>query len=222
MPSAVPPLGTSIEYSVSSVKTVLPRDLASSIVLRVSSGVLVCAVGLTAVPAFDRWERRAPFVTPLVLLGAALVVRLAWTGVEAGPTERYTIGVVAWCFALGWLAARATTPLQRVLVAALAAVATIGFFGDLQRELVVVAGIAVLVALPTVRVPALMTRPLTVLAGASLFVYLTHWQVYPHLEDDHPLLATLSLRGSASPAGGWPGRPCAICRWRCARGTEDP
>ena len=39
----------------------------------------------------------------------ALIVRFAWVGVEAGPTERYTVGVVAWCFALGWLAARART-----------------------------------------------------------------------------------------------------------------
>ena len=32
------------------------------------------------------------------------------------------------------------------------------------------------------------------LAGASLSIYLTHWQVYPHLEMDHPFLATaLSL-----------------------------
>ena len=30
------------------------------------------------------------------------------------------------------------------------------------------------------------------LASSSLFVYLTHWQVYPALEMDHPLLATLS------------------------------
>ena len=151
------------------------------------------AVALAAVPAFDRWERRAPFGVPLALLGAALVVRFAWTGVEAGPTERYTTGVVAWCFVLGWLAARATTPSRRVLVAVLAAVATLGFFDDLQRELVVAGGIALLAALPTLRVPVLLTRLLTLLAGGSLFVYLTHWQVYPHLEDDHPLLATLSL-----------------------------
>ena len=30
------------------------------------------------------------------------------------------------------------------------------------------------------------------LAASSLFVYLTHWQVYPHLEMDFPLLATLA------------------------------
>ena len=40
---------------------------------------------------------------------------------------------------------------------------------------------------------ASMTKPLvSVLASASLWIYLTHWQVYPHLEVDHPLLATLA------------------------------
>jgi peptidoglycan/LPS O-acetylase OafA/YrhL len=29
------------------------------------------------------------------------------------------------------------------------------------------------------------------LAGASLWIYLLHWQVYPHLEDDVPALATV-------------------------------
>ena len=29
------------------------------------------------------------------------------------------------------------------------------------------------------------------LAAASLYIYLTHWQVYPHLENSYPLLAVL-------------------------------
>jgi hypothetical protein len=41
-------------------------------------------------------------------------------------------------------------------------------------------------------VPRPVVRLLGVVGASSLFVYLTHWQVYPHLEDDHPLLATLS------------------------------
>ena len=42
MPSAVPPLETSIEIRVSSVNTSCPRLFASRIVSIVSSGVLVC------------------------------------------------------------------------------------------------------------------------------------------------------------------------------------
>jgi hypothetical protein len=80
-----------------------------------------------------------------------------------------------------------------------------------------VAGVALLAWLPSVRVPRVLGRALTALAGASLFVYLTHWQVYPHLEVDHPLLATL-----ASFAVGigywWVCRP-ALRRLGCALRT---
>jgi hypothetical protein len=40
----------------------------------------------------------------------------------------------------------------------------------------------------------LVARLAAVLASASLYIYLSHWQVYPHLEDDYPVLAVgLSL-----------------------------
>ncbi|MBA2531117.1 MAG: hypothetical protein H0V23_03300 [Nocardioidaceae bacterium] len=35
-------------------------------------------------------------------------------------------------------------------------------------------------------------RPVGILASASLYIYLTHWQVYPYLEDDYPLAALLA------------------------------
>lgn len=152
----------------------------------------VGAVALIAVPALDRLERRAPFAFAGVLVLATVALRFAWTGVEAGPTERYTIGVVLWCFALGWAAARCRTTWQRFAVLVMAGFAYVGFFGDLQRELLIVSGIALLLWLPTLRVPRGLAPAVTGLAGASLFVYLTHWQVYPHLEMDHPLLALLS------------------------------
>jgi acyl-CoA synthetase (AMP-forming)/AMP-acid ligase II len=150
------------------------------------------AVALMAVPALDRLERRTPFAFAGVLLLATLALRFAWTGVEAGATERYTPGVVLWCFVLGWVAARARTVRQRVAALVAAAGAYAGFFGDLEREVLIVAGVAALLWLPTVRVPRLLAPAVTALAGASLFVYLTHWQVYPHLEMDYPVLALLA------------------------------
>ena len=148
------------------------------------------AVALTAVPALDRVERRAQFAFPVVLVLGTVALRFAWTGIEAGPTERYTTGVVLWCFALGWAAARSRTAWQRIAVLVMAVLAYVGFFGDLQRELLIVT--AVLLWVPTLRLPRMLAPVITVLAGASLFVYLTHWQVYPHLETNHPLLALLS------------------------------
>jgi hypothetical protein len=176
------------------------------------------AVALLAVPAVDRLERRAPLLLPWLVLLGAVALRYAWTGVEAGPTERYTPGIVLWCFLLGWVAARSSTLPQRVAVTAAAALATAGFFGDPTRELVIVAGVAVLVWLPSLRVPRAVAKVLTVLAGASLFVYLTHWQVYPYLEVDHPLLATLSSL-AVGVAYWWLTRPALRRLGRALRAT---
>ena len=149
-------------------------------------------LGLIALPLVDRLERRAPFLFAAALLLGALALRYAWTGIEAGPSERYVPGVVLWFFVLGWAAERARTAPTRVLVTAVGALGVAGFFADPQRELVIAAGVAFLVSVPAVRLPRPLAAALSVLASASLFVYLTHWQVYPWLEMDHPLLATLS------------------------------
>ena len=49
-------------------------------------------------------------------------MRFAWVGLTAGTTGRYTIGVVAWWFLLGWLATRADSPVRRWTVIGVAAV----------------------------------------------------------------------------------------------------
>src|SRR5262249_48535656 len=134
-----------------------------------------------------------PFASALLLLAATLGVRYWWTGVEAGTTERYTMGVVAWCVALGMCAAHARSWWQRLLVAALAVAATAGFFGDAQREAIVVAGLVLLLPARPVRLPSWTASALAVLASSSLWIYLTHWQVYPPLEDrGHQVWAILA------------------------------
>ena len=59
----------------------------------------------------------------------------------------------------------------------------VGFFGQVHREVIVLGGFLLMLWLPHVPVPAWLARAAGVLAGASLFIYLTHWQVYPPLED---------------------------------------
>jgi acyl-CoA synthetase (AMP-forming)/AMP-acid ligase II len=148
---------------------------------------------LLSVPALDRWQRRWPFGTSLVALGVALLARFAITGIEAGATGRYSIAVVLWCFALGWAAAVAHTTPRRVLVGVLAAASTIGFFGDIQREAIVVLGVVALLWRGTPRLPAPAAVLVRLVASASLWIYLTHWQIYPWLEDaGHPVLAILA------------------------------
>lgn len=152
--------------------------------------ITAAALALTCLPVLHRLERRTPFRFALVLLAVAAAARFADVGWRAGPTQRYTTLVVAFVFVLGWLAARADTTRRRLLVSALAAALTIGFFGQPHREAIVLGGFLLMLWLPTVAVPAWAARAAGVLAGGSLFIYLTHWQVYPPLEDaGHPWLA---------------------------------
>jgi hypothetical protein len=141
------------------------------------------ALAITCLPVLHRLERRTPFRFALTVLAVAAVARFAEVGFRAGPTQRYTTLVVAFFFVLGWAAARATTSRQRLLVTALATALTVGFFGQAHREAIVLGGFLLMLWVPHVRLPSWLARTAGVLAGASLFIYLTHWQVYPALED---------------------------------------
>lgn len=150
--------------------------------------IQVAILLLLAVPLVSRLERRFPFGLPMALVGLGLVTRYQLVpGVElATPLE------VFWLFALGWAAAKATRTGQRLLVS-LAVVATLpGFFENQYRVAVVIAGLLVLLWVP--QLPSLrpLHRPVGLLAGASLFIYLTHWQIYPHLMGTSPLLAVVA------------------------------
>ena len=147
---------------------------------------------MLGVPALDRWERRAPFRFAGAVVLGTLAARYVLVGVQAGPSERYALPVVLWCVALGWWAARATGTAQRVLVSLVVLSAVPGFFGEPVREALIASGLLALLWLPAVTLPRTVARTAGVIASASLFVYLTHWQVYPHLEDHHPYLATLA------------------------------
>lgn len=146
---------------------------------------------LFGVRAIDRLERRAPFGFALGALVIALAARFAVAGPQAEYVERYAAPVVVWLIALGWLVARADTTVRRVLVSAIAVATSFGFFGDPLREAIVAVGILALVWVPAVPLPRLVVPVVATLAGASMFVYLTHWQVYPPFEESAPWLGTL-------------------------------
>ena len=138
---------------------------------------------LVAIPWVDRWSRRSPFTVALAAVMTCLAARYALVGVEAGAVERYQPVVVLWCLALGWAAAVADTPARRLVVAAATVVSTIGFFGDAQREVIVIAGTLLLLADRAVPLPRVVAGAVQAVAAASLWIYLTQWQVYPGIED---------------------------------------
>lgn len=154
---------------------------------------LVGMAALLAIPWLDRVERRSPFGFALALVGLGLVLRydpwgLAHVRYHLSPT------VVFFLFALGWAAARARTTAQRLLLTALALIAVQGLFPDGQtlRTVIVMGGLTLLLWIPTVPSLDPLNRLAAVLAGSSLYIYLTHFQVYPYLTD-HPPVLVLAL-----------------------------
>lgn len=151
---------------------------------------LVAFAAVLCLPSVRRWDARRPFATAMCLVAATAAARYALIGIHAGPLERYSVPVVAWCVAVGWAAARAETPSQRLLVFASAVGLVAGFFGDIQRELIIAAAVAALLWARPVRLPRFLALTCSTVAAASLSIYLTHWQVYPSLENRMPWAAT--------------------------------
>jgi acyl-CoA synthetase (AMP-forming)/AMP-acid ligase II/peptidoglycan/LPS O-acetylase OafA/YrhL len=180
---------------------------------------------LFAVRPIDRLERRHPWAFAVVLLGATLASRFALTGIEAEHVERYTAAIVLWCLALGWVIARADSPWKRAAVSVAVVATVVGFFGDPLRETVVAAGLLLLVWVPQLRLPRPIVPAVRLLAGASLFIYLTHWVVYPAWEQSAPWLGTaLSLLVGIA---GWYGyrlvtRLPGVLRGRGQRASAGP
>ncbi|MEX5269856.1 AMP-binding protein [Kocuria sabuli] len=149
--------------------------------------VLVAVTALMALPWADRAERRFPLAFPLALLAAGLLSR--YDLVDPGLPKP---APVFWIFALGWAAARSRTTLQRCLVSALALLSVPGYFDSALREVTLAAGILLLLWVPALPVPAGLRRLTGRLAAASLYIYLTHWLVYPVLVPVGPVLAVVA------------------------------
>lgn len=146
--------------------------------------LLAGMTALLAVPWLHRAERRFPLLFPLALTGAGLLTRYELVD----PGVPHTAPAL-WLFALGWAVARSRTVAQRCIVSVLAAATVPGFFENTARELTVVAGILLLIWLPTLPVPTVFRRLTVLLASASLYAYLVHWVVYPPLAGISPALA---------------------------------
>lgn len=151
--------------------------------------ILVALAVVCWLPGADRWERRRPFGFATALLVLGLALRYDLPGFDLGREAWFTM-LAFWFFAAGWAAAKATTLWQRAIVTAVLAVGLHGYFGDPHREMLVLAGFALLIWLPTLRCPAAVAGICGLLAEASLYIYLTHYQVYP-LAESHPSIGVM-------------------------------
>ncbi|WP_282701071.1 AMP-binding protein [Streptomyces sp. CC219B] len=150
---------------------------------------LVVLAALMAVPLLDRLERRYVFGVPLALMALGLVGRYDLLGL-ASQRPQLSPSVVFWLFALGWAAARATTVRQRALLTAVLLLTVPGLFHDQPlRTTLVIAGLSLLIWVPALPSIGPVNALAGLLASSSLYIYLTHYQVYPYLQNDFPLTA---------------------------------
>jgi len=139
---------------------------------------LIALAALFWVPAVDRLERRNPFTLAAAFLAFGMVLCFDAPGLGLGSDAWFTV-LTFWFFAAGWAAAKATTNRQRALVTVMLIVGLHGYFGSDLREALVFVGFILLVWLPAVRCPSVIAAGAGILAEASLYIYLTHYQVYP-------------------------------------------
>ncbi len=164
----------------------------------------ILGAALLAVPAIDRLVRARPFWAPFGLAVIGLVPRYLCRDASGAHDHVWWLTwlpdgdfihrghALIWLFAIGWAAARATTLTHRVVLSGLVLAAVPGFFyQEPARDVVVIVGLLALVWVSRIRLPELVARTAGLLASASLWIYLVHWQVYPHLEFRAPLAATL-------------------------------
>jgi hypothetical protein len=148
---------------------------------------LVLVVTLTlAIGPVRRFERRFPYLFPLLLLGIGLVLRSHWATVDGVDNLRFRTHGIAWFFLLGWLVQRATTRRLRVLTTALCLLTIPGFFGRPEREWFIVLGMVLLVWSRDLPLPRAAIRPIAAVAAASMWIYLSHFRIWPPLERNLP------------------------------------
>ncbi len=165
----------------------------------------------------DRLERRHPFAVALVFLAAGLALRYDVLVLGLGREAWFTL-LAFWFFAAGWAAAKASTTWQRVAVTAVLAVGLSGYFQSTGREALVMAGLALLIWLPALRFPGPLTALAGLVAEASLYIYLTHFQVYPLFGSHHGVGVAASVL-----VGVLIARAVALLRrWIRARSRSSP
>ena len=144
--------------------------------------VLVTTV-VVSIPAVRRADRRFPYLVPLACLGVFLLLRMDWAQMGDWYNVRYRTHGVAWFFALGWLVHRSTTSWTRLLTSALCLVTIDGFFRYAPREWFITGCLIVLIWHRELPIPRPAVRPIALVASASMWIYISHFTVWPLLVD---------------------------------------
>ncbi|CRK57101.1 Long-chain-fatty-acid--CoA ligase [Alloactinosynnema sp. L-07] len=158
--------------------------------------ILAALALLFLIPGVRRAAVEHGFALAAGVLAITLIARMSAVHVpmSSGYSARdMSIHGVLWLFVLGWLVQRATTLPQRAAAAAMALVLIPGWFDDPVRDAIVIAGVLLVLFVPTVRVPGAVVRVAGLVAGASLYIYLTHYIVFMQLRPLLPLWVVVAI-----------------------------
>lgn len=183
--------------------------------------ILVALALLLSVRPVRRVVRRHAYGSAMTALLATLAIRFDLVELGRDAPRIHTVENVAWIFALGWAAHHAHTIGRKLTLSAVVALAVPGSFAGDQRAAAVAVGLLAVLWIRHVPVPRGTTRIVGLLASASLYIYLTHWQIYPTVTDHtHPLLAltaSLALGVAAWWIAGHATRLAHRSRWSTTR-----
>jgi acyl-CoA synthetase (AMP-forming)/AMP-acid ligase II len=181
--------------------------------------ILVPIALLLSVPAVRRVHRAHRALVPAALLAAGLLIRFGIVDVPTVEPHDIRPHDILWIFALGWVAAEARSNAARALVSAVVVVSVPGYFGEPARELFVVGGLLLLLWVPTLRLARPAVRVVGAIASASLYIYLTHWQVFPPLREHVGPIAAL-VGSIVAGVTAWSAVRFGTARWQRVRQGE--
>jgi len=115
------------------------------------------------------------------VLAGMIVLRMEWAQMDDWYNMRYRTHTVAWFFVLGWLIQRSETWRQRVLTTLVCLAVIPGFFQDVARDWRITVMLIALVWVRQVPVPRWLVPPIGVLAAASMWIYVSHFSIWPPL-----------------------------------------
>ena len=181
---------TSIEVQPGATSFPDPYDVNNDGLVSALDALLVITVSFAPVFTLEAQEGR--LFKPLAftktfamasaaLLAVTLVFRYEVIEILNHSQLRFRTHGAAFFFVLGWLVHRSRTHRQRAATCAIAAVTIVGFFDRPQRELFIVGCLVALVWFREITVPRLAVAPIALVSTSSLWIFITHFTVWPPL-----------------------------------------
>jgi acyl-CoA synthetase (AMP-forming)/AMP-acid ligase II len=144
--------------------------------------LVVITTLLFAIPFVRRADVRWPYLFPLALLGATLMLRMEWADMGDWYNLRFRTHAVAWFFVLGWLVQRSSTWQQRIITSVICLATAPGVFQNPRREYFIALGLVLLVWAKEVPLPRFAVRPIATVAAASMWIFISHFMIWPPLK----------------------------------------